>query len=95
MMKRKIAIVIGSRANYASIKSVMREILKYPDELELLLFVGASALLDKYGKVADLIQRDGYRINEKFYMLVEGEIPETMAMSVGVGLMELPNILAN
>jgi UDP-hydrolysing UDP-N-acetyl-D-glucosamine 2-epimerase len=95
MQKRKIAVVIGSRANYASIKSVMKEIQKYPQDLELLLFVGASSLLDKYGKVIEIITRDGFPVTEKFYMLVEGETPETMAMSVGVGLLELPNILAN
>jgi len=90
---KKIGIVIGSRANYASIKSVMSEIKKYPDELELLLFVGAGALLDKYGEVIKLIEKDGFSVTERFYMLVEGETPETMAMSVGVGLIHLPNLL--
>jgi len=91
--KRKIAVVIISRANYASIKSVLREILKYPEELELFLFVGASSLLDKYGEVVNLIEKDGFSINEKFYMLLEGATPETMAMSVGVGLIHLPSLL--
>ncbi len=91
--KKRICIIVANRAHYASIKSVMKEILKYPDELELILFVGASALLDKYGEVVDLIEQDGFNITEKFYMMVEGEKPETTAMSVGMGLIHLPNLL--
>jgi len=91
--KKKIAIVITNRANYASIKSVMREILNYPEELELILFVGASALLDKYGEVVNLIEKEGFPVKEKFYMLVEGETPETTVMSIGMGLIHLPDLL--
>jgi UDP-hydrolysing UDP-N-acetyl-D-glucosamine 2-epimerase len=94
MTKRKIAVVIGSRANYASIKSVMRELIKRED-IDLQIFVGASALLDKYGRVIDLIESDGFKITETFYMLVEGETPETMAMSTGLGIIKLSGIFMN
>lgn len=43
---RKICAVVGSRANYSSTKSAMREIQAHPD-LELELVVVASALLDR------------------------------------------------
>ena len=62
--KKRIAVVIGSRANYSSIKSVMRSIRKRPD-LELLIFVGASALLDRYGQMVNLIEKDGFKIDIK------------------------------
>jgi UDP-hydrolysing UDP-N-acetyl-D-glucosamine 2-epimerase len=94
MTKRKIAIVIGSRANYASIKSVISELDKNAN-VELQLFVGASAILDKYGNVSKLIEKDGFKITEKFYMLVEGETPETMSMSTGIGIIKLSGILMN
>lgn len=94
-MKKKVAVVIGSRANYASIKSVMKEILNYSNSLELLTFVGASALLDRYGQVANLVEQDGFKITEKFYVLVEGEIPQTMAMSTGLGMIELSGLFMN
>lgn len=93
--KKRIGIVIGSRANYASIKSVIEQILKYPDSLELLIFVGASALLDRYGHVIDLVKKDGFPITEKFYILVEGENPQTMAMSTGLGMIELSGLFMN
>jgi UDP-hydrolysing UDP-N-acetyl-D-glucosamine 2-epimerase len=88
---RKVCVVVGSRANYSSIKSAMRAIQDHPD-LELQVIASASALLDRYGSVVDLIERDGFKPHAKVYMLVEGETPATMAKSTGLGLIELPTI---
>jgi len=90
---RRVCIVIGSRANYSSIKSAMRAIRAHP-ELELQLVVGASALLDRYGSVVNLIRRDGFEPQAELHMLIEGETPATMAKSTGLGLIELPTIFA-
>jgi UDP-hydrolysing UDP-N-acetyl-D-glucosamine 2-epimerase len=86
---KKICVVIGSRANYSSIKSAMRAIDAHRD-LELQLVVGASALLDRYGTVLELIESDGFEPDERVFMLIEGETPATMAKSTGLGLLELP-----
>jgi UDP-hydrolysing UDP-N-acetyl-D-glucosamine 2-epimerase len=86
---KKVCVVVGSRANYSSIKTAMRAVEDHP-ELELQLVVGASALLDRYGSVADLIERDGFAPSERVFMLIEGETPSTMAKSTGLGLLELP-----
>jgi UDP-hydrolysing UDP-N-acetyl-D-glucosamine 2-epimerase len=86
---RKVCVVVGSRANYSSIKSVMRAVRDHAD-LELQLVVGASALLDRYGTVLDLIEKDGFVPDERVFMLIEGETPATMAKSTGLGLLELP-----
>jgi UDP-hydrolysing UDP-N-acetyl-D-glucosamine 2-epimerase len=86
---RKVCVVVGSRANYTSIKSAMRAIKAHVD-LELNLVVGASALLDRYGTVVELIEQDGFRPDHKVFMLIEGETPATMAKSTGLGLLELP-----
>ena len=56
---KTICVFIGSRANYSSIKSVMRAIKKHP-KLELQVVLGASAILDRFGKVEDLIREDGF-----------------------------------
>ena len=88
---KKICTVIGSRANYSSIKSAMRAIKDHP-ELELQLVCVASALLDRYGQVVNLIERDGFRIDEKLHILVEGETPATMVKSTGMGLIELSSV---
>jgi len=88
---RKICVMIGSRANYSSIKSAMRAIQKHPC-LELQVIAAASALLDRYGQVTNLVEQDGFKPAAKVYMLVEGETPATMAKSTGLGLMELPTV---
>jgi UDP-hydrolysing UDP-N-acetyl-D-glucosamine 2-epimerase len=86
---KRVCVVVGSRANYSSIKSAMHAIRAHP-ELELQLVVGASALLDRYGTVLDVIERDGFEPDERVFMLIEGETPGTMAKSTGLGLLELP-----
>lgn len=91
---RKICVFIGSRANYSSIKSAMLAIDAHPD-LELYTVVGASGLLDRFGKVIDLIREDGFQIHATFHMIIEGENPTTMAKSTGLGLLEMATILDN
>ena len=91
MNKKKICVFVGSRANYSSIKSVMTAVTEHP-KLELQLIVGASAVLDRFGDVSKLIENDGFKINAKIAMLIEGETPETMAKSTGLGLLEFPSI---
>jgi UDP-hydrolysing UDP-N-acetyl-D-glucosamine 2-epimerase len=86
---RKVCVVVGSRANYSSIKSAMQAIEDHA-ELELQLVVGASALLDRYGSSVNVIERDGFKPVERVFMLIEGETPSTMAKSTGLGLLELP-----
>lgn len=88
---RKICIVVASRANYSSIKSVMRAIQDHP-ALELQLVTAAAALLDRYGSVEHLIESDGFTPQARVHMLVEGETPVTMAKSTGLGLIELPTV---
>ncbi|MCG8355960.1 MAG: UDP-N-acetylglucosamine 2-epimerase, partial [Kiloniellales bacterium] len=88
---KRICVVVGSRANYSSVKSVMRAVRAHPG-LTLQVVAGASALLDRYGSVVKLIEEDGFQIDARVHMLVEGETPHTMAKSTGLGLMELPTI---
>jgi UDP-hydrolysing UDP-N-acetyl-D-glucosamine 2-epimerase len=89
--KKKICVVVGSRANYSSIKSAMRAIKAHP-ALELQLIVAASAVLDRYGSVVNLIEKDGFTPHARVTMLIEGETPATMAKSTGLGLIELPTL---
>ena len=89
---RKICVFVGSRANYSSIKSALRAI-QADERLQLQLVVGASAVLSRYGAVVDLIERDGFKIDDRVNMIIEGETPQTMAQSTGLGLVELSGVL--
>ena len=75
---KKICVVVLSRANYSSIKSVLVGVQNHP-KLQLQLVIGASALLDKYGNVAALIKQDGFTVDEEIFGCVEGNAPEVMA----------------
>ena len=88
---RNVCVVVGSRANYSSIKSAMQAIAAHP-ELRLQVVAGASALLDRYGSMVDVMERDGFTVAVRVYMLIEGETPTTMAKSTGLGLLELPTV---
>tara|TARA_A100001037_G_scaffold306715_1_gene354503 strand:- start:3334 stop:4569 length:1236 start_codon:yes stop_codon:yes gene_type:complete len=92
--KRKICIVVNSRANYARIKSVMRAIEEH-EALDLKLIVGASALLHRFGAVRDIIEADGFTPVSTVYSIVEGETPTTMAKSTGMGIIELATQFEN
>jgi len=91
---KKICIFVGNRANYSSIKSVMKSICEHP-QLKLQLVLGASAVLNTYGNVQDHIIKDGFNPDYIFHNLLEGESPATMAKSTGLGLMDASMIFEN
>lgn len=91
---RRICVVTGNRAEYSRVKTVMREIKKRPD-LDLILVVTGSHLLRKYGMTIHEIERDGFHVDEKVYLIVEGENPVTMAKSTGLGIIELATVFNN
>ena len=72
MIKKKICVVVASRANYGRVKSVLSAI-KASKKLELQLVVSASALLERYGNVSKIIKKDGFKIKKQAYHLIEGE----------------------
>ena len=91
---KKVCVFVGSRANYSSIKSVMIAVQAHP-QLELQVILGASAILDRFGRVEDLIRKDGFKPDFIFHNLIEGENPATMAKSTGLGLIDASMILNN
>lgn len=92
--KKKICVVITARPSYSRIKSALYEIEKHAD-LELSLVVAASALLDRYGSAVDYIEKDGFKIQEKVFMVLEGNSPTSMAKTTGLGIMELATAFDN
>jgi UDP-hydrolysing UDP-N-acetyl-D-glucosamine 2-epimerase len=94
MNKRKICVVVTARPSYSRIKSALTAIQNHSD-LELLLVIAGSALLDRYGNAVDFIEKDGFPIAAKVFMVLEGENPTTMAKTTGLGVMELTNVFYN
>jgi UDP-hydrolysing UDP-N-acetyl-D-glucosamine 2-epimerase len=93
-LKRRICVVVTARPSYSRIKTALRAIQEHPD-LELLLVVAASALLDRYGTAVRYIESDGFNVASRVYMVLEGENPASMAKTTGIGLMELATVFDN
>lgn len=94
MNKRKICVVITARPSYSRVKSALIAINKHKD-LELLLVLAGSAVLDKYGNVAEIIEKDGFQITEKIYNIVDGNSVTAMAKTTGVAILELSTAFNN
>lgn len=89
--RRKVCVVVASRANYARIKSVLVAVRDHPD-LELQIVGGASLVLERFGNAVDVMKRDGFVPDATIRFIIEGETPATMAKSTGLGLLELPTV---
>jgi UDP-hydrolysing UDP-N-acetyl-D-glucosamine 2-epimerase len=93
-VKRKICVVVTARPSYSRIRTALHAIRRHPD-LELQLVVAASALLDRYGNAIQAIERDGFHVDARVYMILEGENLVTSAKSTGIGLSELATVFDN
>lgn len=94
MSKRKICAVVTARPSYSRIKTALHAIQKHPN-LELQLVIAGSALLGRYGNTIDFIEKDGFEVAERVFMVLEGENPTSMAKTTGLGVMELANVFHN
>ena len=90
-IKRKVCVVINNRANYARIKSVLN-LIKNNKKLSLKIICGSSSLLDKYGSLDKIIEKDNFKINKRIHFLLEGDSLKIMAKSTGLAINELSNI---
>ena len=94
MPKRKICVVVTARPSYSRVRTALQAIKDHPD-LQLQLVVAASALLERYGNAVQAIEHDGFRIDQRVYMVLEGENLVTSAKSTGIGLSELATVFDN
>lgn len=91
VMRRKVCVVVTARPSYSRIRTALTAIQAHPD-LQLQLVVGASALLDRYGSAVQTIAKDGFPIDARVHMVLEGENLTTMAKTTGLGMIELASV---
>jgi UDP-hydrolysing UDP-N-acetyl-D-glucosamine 2-epimerase len=89
---KKICIIIGSRANYGTSKSIIQEGFSRAG-IDMQLIINSSAVNEKFGNVSELIEKDGFRITEKCYSLVEGEGLSPMVKTSALNLIHLADSL--
>lgn len=91
MKIKKVCFVIFSSANYNSIKSVILE-FKKSKHFKVNVIVGASALQNKFGDVANRITNDGIKIDFKIENQFSTSELSSMVKTTGLGMIELSDI---
>lgn len=83
MHKRKICVVTGSRAEYGLLCWLMKEIQDDP-ELDLQIVATGMHMSPEFGLTYEVIEEDGFFIDEKLEMLLSSDTPVGIAKSMGL-----------
>ena len=84
IMKRKVAVFTGTRAEYGLLYWLMKDIQASP-QLDLQLIVGAMHLSPEFGETWRQIEQDGFGIDAKVEMLLSSNTPVGVVKSMGLG----------
>lgn len=82
MMKRRISVTTGSRAEYGILRPVLKTISE-SGQLELYLIVTGMHLSKKFGFTVNEIKKDGFKIYSMIDTLPKGNEPYFMSKTLG------------
>ncbi len=85
---RRICVLLVDRANYGRLWPVMKAVESHPG-LELQTLCTGTMLLERFGRAIDIVEEDGFTVNGKVYVELEGSVPTTMAKSLGFATIEM------
>ena len=85
MMKKKICVVTGSRAEYGLLKPLMDEIKK-TKFFNLQLIVTGMHLSKEFGYTYKEIEKDGFNINSKINIALESDTASGISKSMGLAM---------
>ena len=91
-MKRKIAVVTTSRADYSHLYWPLRELSAHPD-VELKIIAMAAHLSPEFGATIHEIERDGFGIAERIECLLSSDTDVGMAKTIGLATLSLADVL--
>src|ERR1700734_982648 len=91
-MKRKIAVVTTSRADYSHLYWPLRELSAHPD-VELKIIAMGTHLSPEFGATIQEIERDGFEIAERIECLLSSDTDVGMAKTIGVATLSLADVL--
>lgn len=89
---KKIMILTGSRGEWGYIRPIMR-LANKRDDVKIILVVTNMHLLESFGNSYKEIENEGFKIDYKINMSLDGYNHYTHAKSLGICLMGLPDIL--
>jgi len=92
VIKRKVCVVTGTRAEYGLLYWLMKGIQDNPD-LELQIIVTGMHLSPEFGLTYKVIEEDGFVIDEKVEMLLSSDTPVGITKSIGLGVIGFADAL--
>jgi len=87
-MKRKIAVITGTRADYGIFYYVLKEIEKH-DALDLKLIVCGMHLCPEFGMTINEIEKDEFAIADQFETILASDTGSAMAKSIGLSIISM------
>lgn len=91
MKKTKIAFAITTRGNYAKIKGLL-DLVSKDKKFEPQIILGGMIVLEKYGRVLDLVDNKNFKYVKNVNFVVEGESLLSMTKSSGLACFEFGNV---
>ena len=91
-MKRRIAVVTSSRADYGHLYWPLRDLLAHPD-VDLQLIVTGAHLSPEFGSSVAEIERDGFPIAARVEGLLSSDTDVGMAKTIGLAALGLADVL--
>ncbi len=92
-MKRTIAVVTSSRADYSHLYWPLKDLAAHPD-VNLKLIVMAAHLAPQFGATIAEIERDGFDIAARVECLLDSDSDVGMAKTLGLAVLSLSDTLA-
>jgi UDP-hydrolysing UDP-N-acetyl-D-glucosamine 2-epimerase len=91
-MKRTIAVVTSSRADYSHLYWPLHDLMQYED-VDLKLIVLGAHLAPQFGETVREIEKDGFPIAARLECLLSSDTDVGMAKTLGVAVLSLADLL--
>jgi GDP/UDP-N,N'-diacetylbacillosamine 2-epimerase (hydrolysing) len=85
MVRKKIAVVTGTRAEYGLLRPVIRGLSRH-EEIELQIFVTAAHLSPEFGMTVSEIEEDEFPITERIEVLLSSDSASGVGKSMGLAM---------
>jgi UDP-hydrolysing UDP-N-acetyl-D-glucosamine 2-epimerase len=91
-MKRKIAVITTSRADYSHLYWPLHDLSVHPD-VDLRIVVMASHLSPEFGYTIKEIEKDGFKIDARIECLLSSNTDVGMAKTIGMATLSLSDLI--
>ena len=90
---KKVGVITGSRSDYGIYRPILERIVS-DASLHLHLFVTGMHLSPEFGMTVNVIEQDGFNIDDRVEMLLTSDSPAGIATSIGIGTMGFAQVFA-